>query len=73
MRTSKIGLTVISLLLLLTGMSVGVKAQAIYGSIIGSVSDPRGAAVGGATVTVTDLTKNQTTTVQTKATTPSPT
>ncbi|HEV8483858.1 MAG TPA: TonB-dependent receptor [Blastocatellia bacterium] len=64
MRTSKIGLTVISLLLL-TGMSVGVKAQAIYGSIIGSVTDPRGAAVSGATVTVTDLTKNQTTTVQT--------
>lgn len=35
-----------------------VLAQAVYGSIIGTVTDAQGAAVSGATVTVTDLTKN---------------
>ena len=32
-------------------------AQAVYGSIVGSVSDPQGAAVSGARVTVTNSTK----------------
>ena len=56
MNRSKIPLAVLSLLFLLTGLSVRVRAQAVYGSIIGTVVDPNGAAVAGATVTVTDLT-----------------
>src|SRR5208282_1282645 len=39
--------------------------QAVYGSILGSVTDPTGAAVNGAKVTVTSQTKN----VSTEATT----
>ena len=33
-------------------------AQAVYGSILGTVTDQQGAAVSGAKVTVTSLTKN---------------
>ena len=33
-------------------------AQAVYGSIIGTVTDPSGAAVANAKVTVTSQTKN---------------
>src|SRR6185436_4349044 len=62
---ARMALTVITLTFLLAGLSVSAKAQAVYGSIIGTVSDPKGAAVGGASVTVTDLTKNVATTVQT--------
>jgi len=32
--------------------------QAVYGSIIGTVTDPQGNAVAGAKVTVTSITKN---------------
>src|SRR5215472_4707047 len=32
--------------------------QAVYGSILGTVTDPQGAAVAGAKVTVTSVTKN---------------
>ncbi len=32
--------------------------QAVYGSILGSVTDPSGAAVNGAKITVTSQTKN---------------
>ena len=37
----------------------GVRAhgQAVYGQILGNVTDPTGAAVPGATITVTDVTK----------------
>src|SRR5438094_9961190 len=34
--------------------------QAVYGSIIGTVTDPQGNAVAGAKVTVTSVTKNTT-------------
>ncbi len=64
-RSRRIPLVILSLLLVLAGLSMTVKAQAVYGNIIGTVSDPQGAAVGGATVSVTDLTKNVTTTVRT--------
>jgi hypothetical protein len=37
-----------------------VQGQAIYGSIIGTVTDEQGAAVVGAKVTVTSVTKNTT-------------
>ncbi len=56
---------VCSLALVLSALSANSMAQAVYGSIIGSVTDPQGAAIVGATVTVTDLTKNISTTVQT--------
>src|SRR5579862_8496162 len=36
----------------------GAMAQAVYGSILGTVTDPTGAAVNGAKVTVTSQTKN---------------
>ena len=62
-RSTRIPLVIFSLLLVLSGLSMTVKAQAVYGNIIGTVTDPQGAAVAGATVSVTDLTKNVTTTV----------
>jgi hypothetical protein len=40
----------------------GAMAQAVYGSILGTVTDPSGAAVNGAKVTVTSQTKNVSTT-----------
>src|SRR6266446_7790472 len=36
------------------------QGQAVYGSIIGTVTDPQGNAVTGANVTVTSVTKNTT-------------
>src|ERR1700756_4885078 len=36
----------------------GAVGQAVYGSILGTVTDPSGAAVNGAKVTVTSQTKN---------------
>ena len=42
-------------------------AQAVYGSIFGTVTDPTGAVVPNATVTVTDVSKGTTTTAQTGA------
>ena len=42
-------------------------AQAVYGSIFGTVTDSSGAVVSNATVTVTDVTKGTTVTVQTDA------
>src|SRR2546427_10301172 len=52
-------------LLLGAALSVSSRAQAVYGSIFGTVTDPQGARVVGAIVTVTDLTKNVTTSGQT--------
>jgi hypothetical protein len=43
-------------------------SQAVYGSIFGTITDPSGAVVPNATVTVTDVTKGTTTTVQSGAT-----
>jgi Carboxypeptidase regulatory-like domain len=65
MQRRRIPLSVLTLLLLLAGLTASVKAQAVYGSLIGTVTDSNGAAVAGATVSVTDLTKNVTTTAQT--------
>jgi carboxypeptidase family protein/TonB-dependent receptor-like protein len=44
------------------------KAQAVYGSIFGTVTDPKGAAVAGATVTVTDESKGTAVSVTSNAT-----
>src|SRR5258708_18205922 len=43
---------------LLCGLTNQANAQAVYGSILGTVTDPSGAAVNGAKVTVTSQTKN---------------
>ncbi len=45
-------------LLLIAGLSNKTAAQAVYGNISGTVADQKGATIVGATVTVTDLTKN---------------
>ena len=45
-------------LILAATLAGDVRAQAVYGSISGTVSDPQGAKISGATVTVTDLSKN---------------
>ena len=58
-------LSLILSLLLVAALSVSSRAQAVYGSVFGTVTDPQGARVVGAVVTVTDLTKNVTTTGQT--------
>ncbi len=58
-------LSLILSLLLVAALSVSSRAQAVYGSIFGTVTDPQGARVVGAVVTVTDLTKNVTTNGQT--------
>lgn len=44
----------------LSGGAFSLHAQAIYGSLYGTVTDASGAAIPGATVTVTDLQKNTT-------------
>jgi uncharacterized surface anchored protein len=51
--------------LLVAALSVSSRAQAVYGSVFGTVTDPQGARVAGAVVTVTDLTRNVTNTAQT--------
>jgi outer membrane receptor protein involved in Fe transport len=58
-------LSLILSLLLVAALSVTSRAQAIYGTVFGTVTDPQGARVVGAVVTATDLTKNVTTTAQT--------
>ena len=49
---------VAALCLLCSAWVPGAFGQAVYGSILGSVTDPTGAAVNGAKVTVTSQTKN---------------
>ena len=57
---------VVGLLLLVAGLMANqASAQAIFGSILGTVTDPQGAAVVGATVTVISAEKNTTTTAVT--------
>lgn len=55
----------IFLLLLIIAFPAVLLAQAVYGSIFGTVTDTNGAAVVGATVTITDLNKGVTYTVTT--------
>ncbi|HUS10827.1 MAG TPA: TonB-dependent receptor [Pyrinomonadaceae bacterium] len=52
-------------LLLITGLSYRTVAQAVYGGISGTVTDEKAATIVGATVHITDLTKNVTKTVAT--------
>ncbi|HEX6649993.1 MAG TPA: carboxypeptidase-like regulatory domain-containing protein, partial [Pyrinomonadaceae bacterium] len=52
-------------LLLIGGVSYKAHAQAVYGSISGTISDPQGASIPNATVTVTNVAQNVTTTAKT--------
>jgi hypothetical protein len=65
MRKKDVPMLIFSLLLMFSLLATAVNAQAVYGSIIGTVTDQKGDAVSGAAVTVTDLTKNVTTVVKT--------
>ncbi|HWP44165.1 MAG TPA: carboxypeptidase-like regulatory domain-containing protein, partial [Blastocatellia bacterium] len=65
MLKPRIFLLISALSLILAALPVNGRAQAVYGSIFGTVTDPQGAAVAGAIVTVTELSKNVVTTVQT--------
>ncbi len=65
MYKSKIPLLILSLLLTMTALSVSARAQAVYGSISGTVTDPSGAVVSGATVTITSVERKTSDTVTT--------
>src|SRR5215211_3911492 len=52
-------------LLLICGLPYKAYAQAVYGSISGTISDPQGASISGASVTATNLAQNVTTTAKT--------
>lgn len=66
MHRSKPILFALTLLLLLTAAAYTseVRAQAVYGNISGTVTDPSGAVVAGATVTIRSTERNTTDTVQ---------
>lgn len=63
MRKFRIGLGVLSLLFLLTGLCENSRAQAVYGSISGTVTDASGALVAGAKVTITNVDRKTSDTV----------
>jgi hypothetical protein len=65
MHSIKIPLLAICLLFLLTSFSAVARSQAVYGSISGTVTDPNGAVVAGATVTIKSLERNTVDTVTT--------
>src|SRR6185436_9096441 len=52
-------------LLLIGGLSHEAYAQAVYGSISGTITDPQGASISAASVTVTNIAQNVTTTIKT--------
>ena len=52
------------LILAVCGFSLTASAQAVYGSIFGTVTDASGAAIPNATITVTDISKGTSTTTQ---------
>ena len=58
---------VIFVMLFVAAGSTRMDAQAVFGSIVGTVTDPTGAVVPNATVVVTDVGKGTTQTVQSNA------
>jgi len=64
MHKSKTALLMLGLLLLFSAGS-DARGQAVYGSISGTVTDPNGAVVSGATVTITSLERRSSDTVTT--------
>src|SRR5262249_24963300 len=65
MRRSLTPFALLGLLLLLTGLCEMARAQAVYGSVSGTVTDAQGAAVAGATVTITSVERETSDTVTT--------
>src|SRR5436309_830945 len=65
MQRNRIPLYLLGLLLLLGASGFTIRAQAVYGSISGTVTDPSGAVVPGATVTITDIDRKTTDSVTT--------
>ncbi|HXU40166.1 MAG TPA: TonB-dependent receptor [Blastocatellia bacterium] len=63
MRKSRFGPAVLSLLFLLTVLCQSSRAQAVYGSISGTVTDASGALVAGAKVTITNVDRKTSDTV----------
>src|SRR5215510_8018856 len=55
MRRSTASLIIPAVLLIVTSFSGAASAQAVYGSISGTVTDPSGAVVSGVTVTITSI------------------
>jgi hypothetical protein len=53
------------LIVAVCGFNSAASAQAVYGSIFGTVTDPSGAAIPNATITVTDISKGTQTITQT--------
>jgi len=65
MQRNRIPLYLLGVLLMLGAFAFNARAQAVYGSISGTVTDPSGAVVPGATVTITDLDRKTTDSVTT--------
>jgi Carboxypeptidase regulatory-like domain len=65
MLRNRVPLYLLGLLLVLGTCAFNIRAQAVYGSISGTVTDPSGAVVPGATVTITDVDRKTTDTVTT--------
>ena len=63
MQRTRIHLTFLSLLFILSGLCGIGRAQAVYGSISGTVTDPNGAVVAGARVTITSVDRKTSDTV----------
>src|SRR5262245_28410976 len=59
-RTTKLLSPILALLLCLQGLSSNARAQVLYGSVIGSVTDTAGGSVPGASVRLTNTGTNQT-------------
>jgi hypothetical protein len=69
-KASGIGKILIALVILLTGVLSGsspANAQAVYGSIYGTATDKTGAVIPNATITVTDVSKGTSVSVQSNA------
>jgi outer membrane receptor protein involved in Fe transport len=65
MQRNRIPLYLLGVLLVLGAFAFNIRAQAVYGSISGTVTDPSGAVVPGATVTITDIDRKTTDSVTT--------